>query len=166
MTLSNLYLNAVIAAFVVPAITLANQTPTPQQAPPAAIEKQPDTSAKPHQPRPNPDASGKYHVGDGVTPPILIHSVDPEIPKKWRSANAEQCTVALTVGTDGKPIDVHIAPYSSKAKDEDNGDLPIETRTICINTVEQYRFKPATFHGKPVAVDLKVDINFRNALPR
>jgi hypothetical protein len=146
----------------------ANPTPpslqqTPSSASASAASQQP---AKPHLPRPNPDASGKYHIGDGVTAPILVHSAEPEWPQKMRNANVEQCTVALTVGTDGKPTDVHIAPYSSKSKNEDNGNLAIETRTICINTVEQYRFKPATFQRKPVTVDLKVEINFRNALPR
>jgi hypothetical protein len=32
---------------------------------------------------------------------------------------------------------------------------------ICLNAAEQYRFKPAIFQGKPVAVDLKVEISFK-----
>jgi hypothetical protein len=75
--------------------------------------------------------------------------------------NNERCIVALTVGTDGKPTDVHIAPSSPASKNEDNGNLSIETRMICVNAAEQYRFKPATFQGKPVAVDLKVEISFK-----
>jgi hypothetical protein len=49
-----------------------------QQAssPQAATHEQ--VPSKPASPRPNPDASGKYHVGDGVTAPKLIYSVEPE----------------------------------------------------------------------------------------
>jgi Gram-negative bacterial TonB protein C-terminal len=82
--------------------------------------------------------------------------VEPEFAKTLR--NNERCIVALTVGTDGKTTDVHIALAS---KNEDNGNLSIETRMICLNAAEQYRFKPATFQGKPVAVDLKVEISFK-----
>jgi hypothetical protein len=32
--------------------------------------------------RPNPDASGIYHPGDGVTVPKLIYSVEPEFSEK------------------------------------------------------------------------------------
>jgi hypothetical protein len=45
--------------------------------------------------------------------------------------NRQQCIVALTVGSDGKPTDVHIAPALSASKNQDNGDLVIETRMIC-----------------------------------
>jgi hypothetical protein len=104
-------------------------------------------------------------------PPASITSA-MESPRRYLSTpwnrslrktlrNNERCIVALTVGTDGKPTDVHIATSSPASKNEDNGNLSIETRMICVNAAEQYRFKPATFQGKPVAVDLKVEISFK-----
>lgn len=153
--LSKLCLKTVIVALAFPLIAAASQTPATTE------QKQAGASTKVHQPRPNPDASGKYHVGDGVTPPKLIHSAEPAFPKKMRTGNSDRCTVALTVDTEGKPTDVHVALVAETSGREDNGDLSIETRAICVNTVEQYRFKPATFQGKPVPVDLKVEINFK-----
>ena len=160
---SRLCLTVFLGSLAIP--VLANGMAAAQQTPPAtspSVDSQSGNAAKPHQPKPNPDASGKYHVGDGVTPPILLHSLEPEFAKKMHNITRQQCIVALTVGTDGKPTDVHIAPASSVSKDEDNGDLAIETRMICIDAVEKYRFKPALFQGKPVAVDLKVQINFKS----
>jgi hypothetical protein len=161
-TLVKLCLASLIAVSMVPATSLASPSPASPQATPVPsteADKQTNAPAKPHQPRPNPDASGKYHIGDGVTQPVLVHAVEPESAKTLR--NNERCIVALTVGTDGKPTDVHIAPSSPASKNEDNGNLSIETRMICVNAAEQYRFKPATFQGKPVAVDLKVEISFK-----
>jgi len=39
---------------------------------------------QPTSPKPNPDASGKYHLGDGVTPPKLVSAVDPEFTAEAR----------------------------------------------------------------------------------
>jgi len=101
-------------------VPLTNQTspsaasPQATPVPPAEADKQTTAPAKPHLPRPNPDASGKYHIGDGVTPPVLVHAVEPEFAKTLRYN--ERCFVALTVGTDGKPTDVHIARHHLLSK--------------------------------------------------
>jgi hypothetical protein len=165
-TFAKLCFASLITACMVPSVTLAYQTPAPVQepsTPPQPINNQPDTSPKAHQPRPNPDASGKYHAGDGVTAPKLVYSAQPEFPKKMRFPSVDRCTVGMTIDTDGKPIDVHILPSS---KSVDNGNLAIDTRMMCINTVQQYRFKPATFQGKPIPIDLIVEINFQDRTPR
>jgi hypothetical protein len=122
-TLIKLCVASLIGGWMVSATTLAGSLPASRQqgspSPAADADKQANTPAKPHQPRPNPDASGKYHIGDGVTPPVLVHAVEPEFAKTLR--NNERCIVALAVGTDGKPTDVHIAPSSPASKNEDNG---------------------------------------------
>ena len=35
-------------------------------------------------PKPNPDASGKYHLGDGVSAPKLVFALDPEFSDQAR----------------------------------------------------------------------------------
>ena len=169
MTISaRLCLALSIVCWMVPATTLANRLPaSPQQTPstpPAAADKQPDTPAKPHTPRPNPDASGKYHVGDGVTTPKLIHSVEPKFSEKMRKAHSSGiCLVAVTVDTDGNPSDVHILRSTPETKDEEPSDFVTEMEDICISAVQQYRFNPAMYQGKPVPIDLKVEINFKRS---
>ena len=164
-TLSKVGFALIIGSCMIPPTSMASpaqaflqQTTTTA---PAAADQPTVPPAKAHQPRPNPDANGKYHVGDGVTAPILIHSVEPKLAKNIGHA---QCMVALTVGTDGKPTDVHLPSLSSGPNSEDNANLAIETRMACIDAAEQYRFKPAIFQGRPVAVDLRVEILF-NRVP-
>jgi hypothetical protein len=84
-TLVKLGFASLIAVWMIPATSLASQSPASQQttpAPSAEADKQTNAPAKAGQPRPNPDASGKYHVGDGVAAPKLIHSVQPKWSKK------------------------------------------------------------------------------------
>src|ERR1700751_917103 len=51
---------------------------------------------------PNPDASGKYHVGDGVSAPQVIYSVDAEFTDKARKKKLNgTCTVGLLVDATG-----------------------------------------------------------------
>jgi hypothetical protein len=53
-------------------------------------------------PRPNPDASGKYHLGDGVSAPKLLFAPDPEFTDQARRKRAGgTVVVALTVDAEG-----------------------------------------------------------------
>lgn len=160
-TLTKVRFALMICIWIIPGTGLVRQAQAfLQQTTPTAsatADKPAEPPARPHHPRPNPDANGKYHVGDGVTPPILVHSVEPELATNISHA---RCMLALTFGTDGKPTDVHLVPSSSKTKNEDDGNLSIQTRMVCVNAAEQYRFKPGYFKEKPVAVDLRVEIFF------
>lgn len=125
-------------------------TPAPDQA----------TSTKP--PLPNPDASGNYHVGDGVTAPKPLYEVPPEIPLDARKTRfSATVTVALMVDAKGFPTDVHVAQSASKTV---RGNDPPVTRWLdenAVKAVKQYRFQPAKFQGKPVPVRLNVEVNFQ-----
>jgi hypothetical protein len=64
-------------------------------------------------PRPNPDASGKYHVGDGVSAPKLVFAPDPEFTAKAsRKKLGGMLVVSLTLDAAGKPQD-HSAASST-----------------------------------------------------
>jgi outer membrane biosynthesis protein TonB len=166
--LSRLCLILLSSGLAVPVTVSASRMAGLQEPPPAtspSVGNQPDNVAKPHQPKPNPDASGKYHVGDGVTAPILIYSVEPEFSEQARKQKiAGSCVVSMTVGTDGKVSDVRvvssIADSLSKPDKKDRAAaLSLDEKAV--EAVQQYRFKPATFQGKPVPVDLKVGISFQ-----
>lgn len=94
-----------------------------------------------------------YKVGDGVTAPVLTYAPDPEFPKAEHIAKATfqgVCVVGIIVDGAGKPRDVHI--IRSLAPDFD---------ASAMHAVRQYRFKPSTLYGKPVAVAIKIEVNFR-----
>jgi len=147
-----------------PAQVFLQQTTT---AAPATADKQSASPAKPHQPRPNPDANGKYHIGDGVTAPRLIYSVKPKFSEKMRKANQSgNCLVGITVDTDGNTKDAHFLKSTPDAKTEEQSDFALDMQDICVETVQQYRFAPAMYQGKPVPVNLNVEINFQSSAPR
>jgi TonB family protein len=113
--------------------------------------------------RPNPDASGIYHVSNGVIAPKLIYQAAPEVSEKaLKHKISGNVTVHVVVDTEGRVQDVDI--FRSAAEDfTKNKDREI-ARTLdakAIECVRQYRFEPGTFHGKSVPVELKVEINFQ-----
>jgi protein TonB len=59
-------------------------------------------------------------------------------------------TVNLVVNTRGLPENVHILRGVGMGLDEK-----------AVEAVKQYRFKPAMLGGKPVAVEVNVEVNFQ-----
>ena len=93
---------------------------------------------------------GVYQVGGSVRPPIVTYQVDPEFSEEARKAKfSGNVVVSLIVGADGEPRNVHVLRGVGMGLDEK-----------AVAAVQQYRFKPATRNGKPVAVYLNVDVNF------
>ena len=114
------------------------------------------------KPRPNPDASGIYHVGDGVSAPQITYSVDPEFTDKARKKKISgTCTIGLVVDSRGNPRDVHVVKSIAesvppKLRSDAQG---LDERAV--ESVKQYKFKPGEFQGKAVPVETTVGINFR-----
>jgi TonB family protein len=94
-----------------------------------------------------------YHLDKDVTPPKLISSVQPEFPESERNSKSKYegtCLVGFVVDESGTPRDINVirslrADFDAKA----------------VEAVEQYRFTPAMKAGEPVAVTLKVELNFK-----
>ena len=148
---------------MVSATCLATPAYPQQPIPPnsAASDKPTPPPAKPNQPRPNPDADGKYHVGDGVTGPILIFSVEPEFSERMRKQKVYgSCIVSLTVNSDGSVNDVHLLTSTPNLSDKKTQAAVMEMQNNCTKAVKQYRFTPATYQGNPVPVEMKVEISF------
>ncbi len=90
------------------------------------------------------------HIGGSVRPPAVIHSVEPSVSKEdARAVRTHDAQVYLWVEEDGTPSHIRLVRSMGPSMDKK-----------IIAAVEQYRFKPATFNGKPVTVDLYVDVNF------
>lgn len=94
---------------------------------------------------------GIMHVGGSVSPPSVIYQVDPEFSEEARKAKfSGNVEVYLIVGADGRPRGVRVVRGVGMGLDEK-----------AVEAVQQYRFKPAMQNGKPVAVDLYIDVNFQ-----
>jgi TonB family protein len=93
---------------------------------------------------------GLYHVGGGVAPPVLIHSVDAEFSDDARRAKFEGVSVvSLIVDAHGMPQRIRVSRKLGMGLDEK-----------AIEAVRQYRFKPSMYQGKPVPVEITVEVNF------
>ena len=90
--------------------------------------------------------------GDGyVSPPTLIHWVDPIYTQRMKRAQYEGiCSVSLVVNVHGVPQDVHVVRPLGMGLDES-----------AIRAVRQYRFNPAVNNGKPIAVNGIVSVRFK-----
>jgi len=93
---------------------------------------------------------GVYAVGGGVKPPSVIHSADPQYSMAARQAKVKGiCVVGLIVDSNGVPQNVHVVRGLGSGLDEN-----------AIKAVEQYRFKPAQYQGRPVPVEVNIEVNF------
>jgi protein TonB len=94
---------------------------------------------------------GVFRVGGGVSAPRALDTPDPEYSEEARKAKYQgTCVLWLVVGPDGKPRDVKVARALGMGLDEK-----------AIEAVRNWRFEPAMKDGKPVAVQINVEVNFR-----
>jgi protein TonB len=93
---------------------------------------------------------GVMHPGAGVSPPIVIYSVEPEFSDEARRQKYQgMCMVELIVDEHGNPTHVHVEHPLGMGLDEK-----------AVEAVKQYKFKPAYYHGRPVPVDVIIAVNF------
>ncbi len=91
-----------------------------------------------------------YKVGKDVSPPVVIHSVDAQFSDEARRAKYQGvCVISLIVDAQGNPQNIRIARSLGMGLDEK-----------AIEAIRQYRFKPAIHRGKPVAVAIKIEVDF------
>jgi TonB family protein len=94
---------------------------------------------------------GLMHPGGGVSNPVLVYAPDPEFSDEARRAKYQGiCVVGLIVDSQGNPQRVRIVRPLGMGLDEK-----------ALEAVRQYKFKPAIFNGKPVPVEINIEVNFR-----
>jgi periplasmic protein TonB len=94
---------------------------------------------------------GPMHIGGSVRAPVLVYQVDPEFSEEARKAKfSGNVEVYLWVDEQGNPSHVKVVRGVGMGLDEK-----------AIEAVRQYKFKPAMMNGKPVKVDMYVDVNFQ-----
>jgi len=93
---------------------------------------------------------GVFHVGGGVSPPRPIYQPDPEFSEEARKAKYQGvCTLALIVGTDGRPTNIRVQSSLGMGLDEK-----------AIEAVKNWKFEPAMKDGHPVRVEIAVEVDF------
>jgi protein TonB len=94
---------------------------------------------------------GVYHIGGSVHAPTVLTSVDPEFSEEARKAKfSGNVLIYLIVDEHGNPTHVRVERGIGMGLDE-----------RAVDAVRQYKFKPATQNGKPVKVDLTIDVGFQ-----
>lgn len=94
---------------------------------------------------------GLYRVGGGVSAPRAIFAPDPEYSEEARKAKFQGTVVLwMVIGPDGRPRDLRILRSVGMGLDEK-----------AIEAVRSWRFEPARKDGRPVAVQINVEVSFR-----
>lgn len=94
---------------------------------------------------------GVFRVGGGVSAPRALFAPDPEYSEEARKAKYQgTCVLWLVVGPDGHPRDIRVTRSLGLGLDEK-----------AIEAVKQWKFEPAMKDGKPVAVQINVEVSFR-----
>jgi TonB family protein len=94
-----------------------------------------------------------YKVGKDVSAPVVLKSIEAKFPKSARRAQAGFQAVVLVhliVDAEGMPRDVQISRSYNADFDEE-----------AVKAIQLYRFKPAMRDGKPVAVEVNIEVNFK-----
>jgi len=94
---------------------------------------------------------GVFHVGGGISAPQAIFMPDPAYTEEARRAKTQgTCVLGLIVDAEGHPRDIRIVR-----------GLGFGLDARAIEAVRQWRFEPAMKDGKPVNVQVNVEVTFR-----
>ncbi len=82
---------------------------------------------------------------------VLIYKPDPEYTKQARKSGIQGAvTLALTVGTDGRPHDIKVLKPLGYGLDEK-----------AVEAVQSWKWEPALDEGTPIESKMNVDVSFR-----
>ncbi len=97
------------------------------------------------------DESGVHRTGGGVSSPRLLSKVEPNYSERARNARLEGVVMlSAEVWEDGRPHNIRVTRSLGLGLDEQ-----------AIEAVEQWRFSPGEKDGKPVKVQVNIEVSFR-----
>ena len=93
-----------------------------------------------------------YKPGKGITLPVVVREVKPDYTDEAKAARIQgTVTLKVVVRDDGTVGDVQVTG-------------PLDTEfgldAEAVKAVKQWRFKPGTKEGKPVAVEVTIELAF------
>ena len=93
---------------------------------------------------------GVYKVGGGISAPQAISSPDPDYTEEARRAKKQgTCVLWLIVDAAGRPRDIKVVR-----------GLGLGLDAKAMEAVQRWRFQPALKDGKPVDVQISVEVEF------
>jgi protein TonB len=112
---------------------------------------------------PQPDANGIYHTGNGIGIPQCIHKALPETTEEARKRKTSGVAlVRIVVEPDGTVGSAQIIKSVAEAyKNKEDHDAALTLDAKAVDAARLYRFEPTIVKGKPVALELKIEINFQ-----
>ena len=112
---------------------------------------------------PQPDANGIYHTGNGIGIPQCIHKAVPETTEEARKRKTSGVAIVRIVVepdcTVGSAQIIKSVAEAYKNKEDHDAALTLDAKAI--DAARQYRFEPTIVKGKPVALELKIEISFQ-----
>ncbi len=89
-------------------------------------------------------------VSGNITPPVKIYYPQPQYTEDARRARIQGVVILeATINREGEVVDVRVLK-----------GLPMGLDSSAVETARQWRFKPATENGQPVAVFFNLLVNF------
>lgn len=113
----------------------------------AATQKpsEPAVSATPALP------TGVFRVGNGVSSPTVLRRVDPEYSEEARKAHVSGTVLlSVVVDTDGRARNVSVIRGFGMGLDAN-----------AVDAVSKWEFRPGEKDGKPVSVQVQIEVSFR-----
>ena len=93
---------------------------------------------------------GVFKVGGGISAPQAVSTPDPEYTEEARLAKTQgKCILWMIVDDTGKPRNIRVVR-----------GLGFGLDAKAIEAVQQWRFQPALKDGKPVNVQISVEVGF------
>ena len=96
------------------------------------------------------DGDGPLHVGGEVLAPVKIHAPQPAYTEEARMARIQGIVLLQAV----------LDPQGRVTQLKVLKGLPLGLTESALDTVAQWRYRPATRNGLPVAVYLHISVNF------
>jgi TonB family protein len=94
---------------------------------------------------------GVYRVGGNVSAPRVLYAPDPDYSEEARKARYQGSVMLwLIVGPDGRPRNLQVARSLGMGLDQK-----------AVEAVRSWKFEPAMKDGRPVSVQINVEVNFR-----
>jgi TonB family protein len=93
---------------------------------------------------------GIFHIGNGVSAPRAIYTPEPEFSEEARKSKYQGVVILeIVVGADGRVRDPRVIRSLGMGLDEKAKEA-----------VRNWKFDPAKMNGRPVAVEMAVEVSF------